>query len=153
MGSEPTTGRGAARLRRLPSWLAGQVAGRGHRLVGEALAQEGCRRHHYAVLTVLAETGPASQSEVGRRLWLDRSDMHAVVGDLEASGLLARTRDQEDRRRNRIALTPAGGKTLERLDALVDAAQEALLAPLPTSDREQLVRLLAQLAEAEADGR
>src|SRR5689334_7907535 len=56
------------RMRRLPSWLAAELARRGATLVGEALAGEGVRRQHFAVLTSLAEQGAASQADIGRRL-------------------------------------------------------------------------------------
>jgi DNA-binding MarR family transcriptional regulator len=140
------------RLTTLPSWLAGQAAQRAARLVGEALGEEGFRRHHFAVMTALAEDGAASQAELGRRVWLDRSDLHAVLNELERDGLVARTQDERDRRRNLVQLTPAGVKTLRRLDARVDAAQEEFLAPLTAKERSALMRLLAAVSEREDAG-
>jgi DNA-binding MarR family transcriptional regulator len=133
------------RLQRLPSWLATEVAKQADRLVSDALAAEGVRRHHFAVLTALAEQGAASQATIGRRLWIDRSDLHAVLGELERDGLVARVRDERDRRRNVVELTTAGAAALARLDARIEAAQDALLAPLPAADREKLSQLLTQL--------
>jgi DNA-binding MarR family transcriptional regulator len=134
------------RLTKLPSWLAGQAAQRAARLVGDALGEEGYRRHHFAVMTALAEDGAASQTELGRRVWLDRSDLHAVLNELERDGLVARKQDERDRRRNLVELTPAGVKTLARLDARVDAAQEEFVAPLSPAERRELMRLLAAVA-------
>ena len=134
------------RLTKLPSWLAGQAAQRAARLVSEALGEEGFRRHHFAVMTALAEDGAASQAELGRRVWLDRSDLHAVLNELERDGLVARKQDERDRRRNLVELTPAGVKALKRLDARVDAAQEQFLAPLTAAERREVLRLLAVLA-------
>ncbi len=139
------------RLTKLPSWLAGQVAQRAAKLVNEALGEEGYRRHHFAVLTALAEDGAASQADLGRRVWLDRSDLHAVLNELERDGLVARAQDVRDRRRNVVELTPAGATTLERLDARVDAAQETLLEPLSDVERRQLMRLLRLVASREED--
>jgi DNA-binding MarR family transcriptional regulator len=138
------------RLTKLPSWLAGQAAQRAARLVGEALGEEGFRRHHFAVMTALAEDGAASQAELGRRVWLDRSDLHAVLNELERDGLVARKQDPSDRRRNLVELTPAGVTTLKRLDARVDAAQEAFVAPLSADERRELMRLLAAVGAADA---
>jgi DNA-binding MarR family transcriptional regulator len=135
------------RLRRLPSWLAAELARRGAQLVAEALAEDGVRRHHFAVLVTLAEQGPASQADLGRRLWIDRSDMHAVLRELERAGLVARVRDERDRRRNVVAVTPAGEAVLARLGARVEAAQDELLAPLSAGERRQLVRLLERVSE------
>ena len=138
-----------ARLRKLPSWLSAQVAHSGARLVNEALGEVGMRRHHFAVLTALAEAGATSQAELGRRLWIDRSDLHAVLNELERRDWIARVRDARDRRRNLVELTPSGAETLRDLDARVDAAQDALLAPLSASERRQLVALLTRLVTAE----
>src|SRR4051812_27761055 len=135
------------RLARLPSRLVGQASLHADRLVAAALAQEGLRRHHYAVLASLAEHGPASQAELGRRLWIDRKDLHAVVADLEAADLISRVRDDADRRRNVVAATPAAAETLERLDARVAAAQEAFLAPLDEAERAQLAALLTRVID------
>ncbi len=139
------------RLTKLPSWLAGQAAQRASRLVNDALGEEGFRRHHFAVMTALAEDGAASQAELGRRVWLDRSDLHAVLNELERDGLVARKQDERDRRRNLVELTPAGTATLKRLDARVDAAQEEFLAPLSAAERRELLRLLAVAAGREDD--
>lgn len=136
------------RLRQLPTWLASELARRGQRLVSEGLAQEGARRQHFTVLTSLAEQGPASQAALGRRLWIDRSDLHAILNDLEREGLVARVRDEQDRRRNLVTLTPVGKAALKRLDKRVDAAQKALLEPLSASDRRELRRLLELLVES-----
>lgn len=133
------------RVAGLPSYLVGQVAARAGRLVGEALAQDGMRRHHFAVLASLDEHGPSSQAQLGRRLSIDRSDTHAVLNDLEAGGLVVRGRDAGDRRRNVVEITPAGARTLERLDARVREAQRRLLAPLSARERRELSGLLERL--------
>ncbi len=138
------------RIRRLPSWLTGRVAETAARLVAGALAAEGLRRQHFVVLSALAERGAASQAALGRRLLIDRSDMHALLSDLELEGRVARVRDPNDRRRMLVELTPAGARTLKRLDGRIEAAQEALLAPLSSADRRELQRLLAQLVEYHA---
>jgi DNA-binding MarR family transcriptional regulator len=137
------------RLQRLPSWLAATMARRSQRLVEEALAQEDARRQHFTVLTSLAEQGPASQAALGRRLWIDRSDLHAILNELESRGQVARVRDETDRRRNVVALTRAGRTALARLDKRVDAAQDALLAPLSAAERRELRRLLERVVHGE----
>jgi len=137
-------------LSRLPTWLVGQVARHANRIVGQTLGEAGMRKQHFAVLTALEEQGSASQAALGRRVWMDRSDLHAVLNDLERDGLVARVRDEGDRRRNLIALTPAGGEALKQLNARVEAAQAALLEPLSSEERSELRRLLTRLEEHHA---
>ncbi len=135
------------RLRRLPSWLLNQAALEANRHVSEGFAAEGLRRHHFTVLVALDEGGPASQADIGRRLAIDRSDMAAVVGDLEAAGFVARARDAQDRRRNVVALTAQGEQALRRLDARVEEAQAALVEPLTANERKELERLLMKVVD------
>jgi MarR family transcriptional regulator, lower aerobic nicotinate degradation pathway regulator len=139
--------RGLRRLRKLPSWLLSQAALSARREVAEALATAGFRRHHFTVLLALDELGPSSQAALGRRLWIDRSDMVSVINDLERDGLVARARDERDRRRNLVRLTAAGADTLRRLDAGVKTAQDTLLEPLSADERRELERLLTRLVE------
>jgi DNA-binding MarR family transcriptional regulator len=133
------------RLTQLPSWLLSEAARRGHALVSEGFAEEGVRKAHFTVLVALDEHGPASQAELGRRLWIDRSDMVAVLNDLEAAGYVERTRDELDRRRNVVALTAGGVAALARLNERADAAQDALLAALSAKERRELARLLTRV--------
>jgi MarR family transcriptional regulator, lower aerobic nicotinate degradation pathway regulator len=139
------------RLRELPSWLLARASLQAARLVSDALATAGMRRQHFAVLVALDEAGPASQAALGRRLGLDRSDLHALVTQLEHDGLLGRARDPEDGRRNVVRLTAKGRTALRRLDAKVAAVQNDLLAPLSAAERAQLRRLLARVVEHHAD--
>jgi DNA-binding MarR family transcriptional regulator len=141
MESAPT------RLRALPSWLINQTAMPAQRLVAAGLAEVGASRHQYALLAALDERGPASQAALGRSGGIDPSDMVALVNDLVAQGLVARTPDPTDRRRNVVTITAEGRKHLERLDAQVAKLQDDLLAPLSTDDRRQLVRLLTKLVD------
>lgn len=136
------------RLRRLPTWLTAQVALKGRRLVTASLAGDGARRQHFTVLTSLSELGPMSQAELGRRLSIDRSDLHALLAELEQNGFVRRVRDEHDRRRNVVTLTRAGARALARLDKLIDAAQDALLQPLTAAERRELNRLLQKVLDS-----
>jgi MarR family transcriptional regulator, lower aerobic nicotinate degradation pathway regulator len=84
---------------------------------------------------------------LGRRLWIDRSDLHAILNELERDGLIERVRVERDRRRNIVALTRRGTTALKRLDKRVDGAQSTLLEPLSAADRRELRRLLRRLLD------
>jgi DNA-binding MarR family transcriptional regulator len=127
-------------------WLLGRASLRGHQLIQERLAQAGVRKWHYGVLATLVEFGPAAQAQVGRRLGLDRSDLVAVLNDLEHEGYVSRSPDPIDRRRNTVTVTDAGHTALKRFDGLVVEANDRLLEPLSPAERELLASLLARLA-------
>jgi DNA-binding MarR family transcriptional regulator len=137
-----------ARLRGLATWLLGQTSTQGHRLIGERMHAAGVTsRSYYSLLVALAESGPTSQADLGRRIGLDRSDVTAAVTDLEERGYLERTPDPADRRRNLVHLTDSGEGFLAGLDKEVVAAQEELLAPLSPAERETLMEMLGRIVE------
>lgn len=136
---------GAARLQALPSRLLSLAAMRADRIVGEGLATRDARKWHYAVLAALEELGPASQATLSDRAGLYRSDLVAVLNELEKHGHVARAPDPDDKRRNVITITSKGRTQLGRLDELIGQAQDELLAPLSVAERKELVRLLQQL--------
>src|SRR3954454_3636802 len=108
----PETPFAPARIRSLPSWLLGRAAARGHRLVAEALAAEGMRMMHHAVLSAVAELGPVSQAALGRMLGIDPKDMVAIVNDLQKDGLVTRAPDPKDRRKNAVEISAEGARRL-----------------------------------------
>ncbi|MEK2474485.1 MULTISPECIES: MarR family winged helix-turn-helix transcriptional regulator [Streptomyces] len=134
-----------SRIRALPSWLLGRAAARGHRLVAEALAAEGMRMMHHAVLCAVAELGPVSQAELGRTVGIDPKDMVAIVNDLQKDGLVTRTPDAKDRRKNAIEISAEGKRRLRRTERLGDAANAELTAALSDEERAQLVALLTRI--------
>ncbi|KDQ68383.1 MarR family winged helix-turn-helix transcriptional regulator [Streptomyces halstedii] len=141
------TGHAPARIRALPSWLLGRAAARGHRLVGAALAVVGMRMTHHAVLTAVAEMGSLSQAELGRSLGIDPKDMVAILDDLQSDGLVTRTPDTMDRRKNVIALSSGGKRRLLRTEELGREANDELTAALTPEERTQLVHLLTRIVE------
>ncbi|MEW1747885.1 MarR family winged helix-turn-helix transcriptional regulator [Streptomyces angustmyceticus] len=135
-----------SRIRALPSWLLGRAAARGHRLVADALAAEGMRMMHHAVLSAVGELGPVSQAELGRTLRIDPKDMVAIVNDLQRDGLVTRTPDPHDRRKNAVEISADGRRRLRRTQQLGDEANAELTADLTPAEREQLVALLTRIA-------
>jgi MarR family transcriptional regulator, lower aerobic nicotinate degradation pathway regulator len=138
------------RIQALPSWLLGRAAARGHRLVSEALAGEGMRMPHHAVLSAVHELQPVAQAELGRRTGFDPKDMVTILNDLESEALITRTRDPRDRRKNAICISAAGIRRLRRTTELGDEANDALMAPLSAEERAQLVALLARVIAPDA---
>src|SRR3954470_18366990 len=99
----------------LPSYLAGAAARVGHRLLVDALATHELRLPHFSVLTALSDFGPLPQHEIADRLAINRSHLVGYLDDIEQRGLVERERDPQDRRRQYVALTPAGRAQLRLL--------------------------------------
>src|SRR4051794_8723097 len=139
-----------SRMLEMPSWLISRLYARSHRLLADGFAAAGVRGYHYRLLAALEEFGPASQADLARRTGIDRSDVVAALNELEDRGLVKRSADLDDRRRNVITITAAGRKELRALDKVLADIQDRLLSPLSAADRTKFVRLLAQLLEDDA---
>jgi DNA-binding MarR family transcriptional regulator len=136
-----------ARLMEMPTWLISRTYAHSYRLLTEGFAAAGSHGYHYRLLAALMEFGPASQATLGRRAGIDRSDVVAALNDLAERGLIERSTDDDDRRRNVVTITPAGVEQFERLDQVVVGIQDAVLAPLSSAERAELKRLLLRLLE------
>ncbi|CAN5408450.1 MarR family transcriptional regulator BpsR [soil metagenome] len=135
-----------------PSYLAAQVAKSASRLLSEELAAFGVRPHHFAVLAALADFGAQCQQDLCDRLDLDKSHMVGFIDDLEGLGHVARTPDPADRRRHRVAITPAGSALLDQLFEVERTCQQTLFGMLDADDHRQLIDLLTTVVAA-ADAR
>jgi DNA-binding MarR family transcriptional regulator len=136
-----------ARLRGLPTRLLTHTAMHAERLVNEGLARVDARKWHYAVLAALEESGPASQAVLSRRAGLFHSDLVGVINELVDRSYVDRTPDAADRRRNVITITQQGRRHLRRLDKVLGAVQDELLASLTAPEREQLTGILTRLLD------
>jgi len=108
----------------------------------------GLRSYHYRLLAALEEWGPVSQADLARSTAVDRSDVVTVLGELEQLGLIERTVDPNNRRRNIVSITRAGSDQLGALDPVIDEVQQRVLAPLSQNERGQLTKLLRKLVDA-----
>jgi DNA-binding MarR family transcriptional regulator len=136
------------RLRALATWLLFQASNQGQRLINERMHTVGVpNRAYYGLLAALAESGPTSQADLGRRIALDRSDVTAAVTEMEGRRLLERMPDPVDRRRNLVRMTETGAAFLTTMERLAMEAQDALLEPLTAAERMHLLDMLERLVE------
>jgi DNA-binding MarR family transcriptional regulator len=102
-----------------------------------------------SVLLLLQAREPESQQQAAERLQVDRTTMVALLDGLEAKGLVDREADPDDRRRNVVALTDEGRRTLEKALRASDKAERRLLGALDEPERAQLRAMLARVAADE----
>ncbi|MFJ7290879.1 MarR family winged helix-turn-helix transcriptional regulator [Streptomyces collinus] len=133
-------------IRSLPSWLLGRAAARGRALVASALAEEDMRMWHHVVLSAVRDLGPVAQADLGRGVRLDPKDLVGVLNDLQSAGLVVREPDPKDRRKNAVSLTERGARLLKRCEKAARAANDELLAPLSTAEREQFTAMLLRIS-------
>lgn len=132
-----------------PTWLISRVFAWSSTLLFGAFDArgDGLRGYHYRLLSALEQWGPASQADLGRDTGIDRSDVTAVLFDLEGRGLVVREVDPNHKRRKIVTLTDAGLAALRDLDRTVDDVQDVVLAPLTAAQRKQFLGLLSRLLD------
>lgn len=105
------------------------------------------RAQEFIVLKQLQTLGSCSQGELADAVGVDYSNLASVAGALCDRRLIDRTRDEADRRRYVLGLTPAGRRLVERGDRAIAAAEDELLSSLDPSDREAFAALLRRVAD------
>ncbi|MQM27330.1 MarR family winged helix-turn-helix transcriptional regulator [Glycomyces albidus] len=140
------------RLKRQLSRLLGMTSAQASRVAAEALAPFGAHKAHFVVLAALEEFGPASQASISDRTRIYRSDLVAVLNELAEGGWIVRAPDPDDKRRNVITITDAGRERLAQIEAVLDAVNDRIMAPLGADEREQLFSLLGRVNAHLASG-
>ncbi len=128
-----------------PGHLVRRVQQIANSLFTEEVSDRELTPPQFALLVALHRAPGADQISLSREVGIDRSTVADVVGRLRARGLLSRSRDARDARRNTVRLTPQGTVLVEQLAPAVLNAQERLLVPLDGAERDELLRLLTKV--------
>jgi DNA-binding MarR family transcriptional regulator len=107
-----------------------------------SLAQVGLRPRQLVALTLLRETGPATQQSLASAISIDRTNLVGLLNELESEGFVARRRSEEDRRRHIVELTESGASKLAAAEAALARAEAELLHGLDEQERQTLYTLL-----------
>ena len=102
--------------------------------------QFGISRAQWTVLMRLDRFEGLKQSELAEVLDLQPISLTRLLDRLAENGLIERRPDPNDRRANRLYLTPAARPLLEQLSKLGEAMMEELLETIDGPSRERLLR-------------
>ena len=111
----------------------------------EALAGFGINVAQFSLLRHLQRLDKPSISSLADAMGLDRSTLGRNLKVLEADGLVAMA-EGDDLRNRLVLLTPLGAERLRDAEPAWEQAQERLVDTLGEDQRDELVRLLKQLA-------
>ena len=113
------------------------------RSLAEVLKQADLSPTQYNVLRILRGAGEGlSCGEIGKRMITHDPDITRLLDRLEKRRLVARSRDNEDRRMVLTRITAEGMKLLGALDEPVQTAHRSLLGHLSREKQRQLTELL-----------
>lgn len=99
----------------------------------------------FAILNALMDDPGEDQVTLANRVAFDPATLGSVVGRIEAKGWVMRQADAGDKRRKLLWITPEGEKVVLGMKRAVSKAQQRIVAPLDTDERQQLSALLAKL--------
>lgn len=128
-----------------PGFLLRQLESRATTLFHEYSKQTNITPRQFGVLLSLFKAGPLLQTDLGRKMCVDRSTLAEMLQRMLERGLIKRRPSERDRRTIEIEISAAGR---DALFALVDAAhqaQQALIAPLPVAERSRFLKHLMLL--------
>jgi MarR family transcriptional regulator, transcriptional regulator for hemolysin len=100
-------------------------------------------RAHCVLSTAM--TGEHTQSEIARRVGLDKTTMVVTLDELEAAGLAERRPSSEDRRARMIAVTKAGQRKVREAEMIAERIRADVLGSLDEDDREVFLKALTRL--------
>lgn len=114
------------------------------RRIGEVLKASELSSTQYNVLRILRGAGSEGLAcgEISNRMVTRDPDITRLLDRLEKRGLVARSREKEDRRVVTARITQAGLDLLKKLDEPVIQMHRAQLGHLETKQQETLIRLL-----------
>jgi DNA-binding MarR family transcriptional regulator len=112
----------------------------------EVRASSGLTGLQLQVLRVAA--GGASMTALARALGTPKTTVTSVIDQLEATGLVLRTADEADRRRQIVRSTALGAARLSEFDRALSDRIDELLESLSPGRARRLSELMARLPDA-----
>ncbi|MGI5196810.1 MarR family winged helix-turn-helix transcriptional regulator [Streptomyces sp. CA-288835] len=100
-----------------------------------------------AVLRQLAESEPLRLGELAARLSVEASHVTRQVQHLERGGYASRVRDPDDRRAQRVRLTPAGEDAFARIREASARGMQMALAGWSPEELRQLASLVHRMVD------
>jgi DNA-binding MarR family transcriptional regulator len=101
----------------------------------------------YMVLGYIGDHPGATQQELESALFMDANSVVLILNELEAAQFSIRRRDQQDRRRHIVEITPTGRKALDKANQARESLEDEVLAPLTPGERATLLALVRRVLD------
>ena len=147
-GKRKQSGAGRKPLDGSPSHLMHRVLQVALDIYAEETGPGAPTQRQYAVLAAVADNEGLTQTDLVHATGIDRSTLADLVARMMGKNLLERERSATDARANTVRLSAAGRAALDAARPRVEAADKRILALLPGTKRDALMKVLAELAHA-----
>ena len=118
------------------------------RLIAEAnLGKYGIGFPEQLVMMYLGANGSSNQTAIAERLEIDKGSITKTTSKLESKGLILRKVNPDNRRENRIEVSPAGHKILQAMRSAHKELNEVMFAGLSKEAIEVTCDTLSVIAD------
>ncbi len=117
----------------------------------EAFRPLGLTNGQFSLLNAINRPEPPTMGSVASLLAMDRTTLTAALKALERRGLVAVSRDPDDRRSRRLRLTEEGGELLDEATPIWRSAHAEVDALIEQTDGEDLLVAIDRITEALRD--
>lgn len=107
--------------------------------------ERGLRVQEWRVLACLSDRDGQMTTRLAELALLEQSRLTRILDQMDASGLVERRSDAEDRRRVRVYLTPEGAGIADEMILKARAHEAKLIERLPEDTGRELKRLLKRV--------
>jgi DNA-binding MarR family transcriptional regulator len=104
------------------------------------------RPAEFSILMLLADNGPVAQLRLAQALDMAAPNLAATLDRMAERGWIERVRRTDDRRSQRVHLTPAGEGLATQARAVAETMEEPALGALSGAERALLIELLRKVA-------
>jgi DNA-binding MarR family transcriptional regulator len=112
------------------------------------LLNSGVTVAEWVVLREIFDTNEMPPSTLAEQTGLTRGAISKLIERLVQKKLVSRKEGSEDRRYQRLALTPAGRRLVPTLASIADSNDQEFFQPLTAKEREALIATLKKLVQA-----
>lgn len=117
--------------------------------IRKMLAESGLTEQQWRVLRVLSEYGPQDSTEVAERACLLLPSLSRIQRTMSEKGLITRSHDEKDRRRQTLEITSAGQKIIDDKNEQAVRIVEGFKAKVGSENYELLLDLLSAFSDGE----
>ena len=148
MSNETTPSTKVSELKSHPGFWLRFVSNHVSHAFSRKLLDSGVTVAEWVVLREIFDTDEIAPSTLAEQTGLTRGAISKLIERLVLKKLVSRKEGSEDRRYQRIALTPTGRRLVPKLAAIADSNDHEFFKPLTAKEQEALVATLKKLVHA-----